>query len=66
MAAEAGRDPAEVPISAFGAKEDFDVIRRQGDLGVSRTVVMLDSEKEDKILPVLDRWAEIIRKSKAG
>ena len=66
MAAEAGRDPAEVPISAFGAKEDLDGIRRHGELGVSRTVVMLESEKEDKILPVLDRWAEIIRKVKAG
>ena len=66
MAAEAGRDLSEVPISTFGAMEDLDAIRRHRDLGVSRMVAMLDSEKEDKILPVLDRWAEIIRKAKAG
>jgi probable F420-dependent oxidoreductase len=62
MAAEAGRDPASVPVSAFSAPEDLDEIRRLRDLGVTRVVVSLDSEKEDTILPVLDRWAELIRK----
>ena len=66
MAAEAGRDPAEVPISTFGATEDADAIRRHADLGVGRMVVTLASEKEDTILPVLDRWAAIIRKVKVG
>ena len=64
MAAEAGRDPAEVPVSTFGANEDADEIRRMRDLGVTRMVVSLDSEKEDTILPVLDRWAAIIAKAK--
>src|SRR5215213_6256399 len=54
MASEAGRDPASIPITAFGAAENLDEIRRFGDLGVSRTVVSLDTEKEDKILPILD------------
>jgi probable F420-dependent oxidoreductase len=66
MAAEAGRDLAEVPVSTFGIAEDLAEIRRYRDLGVSRMVVSLESEKEDKILPVLDRWAEIIRKAKEG
>lgn len=66
MAAEAGRDLSEVPVSTFGASENLDEIRRYRDLGVSRMVVTLDSEKEDKILPVLDRWAAIIRQAKAG
>jgi probable F420-dependent oxidoreductase len=61
MAAEAGRDPAEVPISTFGAPEDLDTLRRYRDLGVSRVVVTLDSEKAEIILPVLDRWAALIR-----
>jgi probable F420-dependent oxidoreductase len=61
MAAEAGRDPAEVPISTFGAPEDLDSLRRYHDLGVSRVVVTLDSEKADSILPVLDRWSALIR-----
>jgi probable F420-dependent oxidoreductase len=66
MAAEAGRDLAEVPVSTFGITEDLAEIRRYRDLGVSRMVVSLDSEKEDKILPILDRWAQIIRKAKEG
>jgi len=64
MAAEAGRDLAEVPVSTFGANEDLEEIRRYRDLGVSRMVITLDSEKEDKILPVLDRWAKIIKQAK--
>jgi probable F420-dependent oxidoreductase len=61
MAAEAGRDPASVPVSTFGTPEDLDTLRRYRDLGVSRVVVTLDSEKADSILPVLDRWAALIR-----
>ncbi|MBY0329058.1 MAG: LLM class F420-dependent oxidoreductase [Acetobacteraceae bacterium] len=61
LAKEMGRDPAELPITAFGAAEDADLLKRYRDLGVSRVVVSLDSEKEDAILPVLDRWAALIR-----
>jgi MoaA/NifB/PqqE/SkfB family radical SAM enzyme len=50
-----------VPISTFGAPEDRDTLRRYRDLGVSRVVVTLDSEKAETILPVLDRWAALIR-----
>jgi hypothetical protein len=32
------------------------------DDGVSRVVVSLDSAKGDKILPDLDRWANLIRR----
>jgi probable F420-dependent oxidoreductase len=62
LAAEAGRDPATVPLSAFGAPDDLDLLRQQRDLGFSRAIVALDSEKEEKILPVLDRWADYIRR----
>lgn len=61
MAQEVGRDPAEVPVTAFAAPEDAAELRRLRDLGVSRVVVSLDSEKADSILPVLDRWAALIR-----
>jgi len=61
MAAEAGRDPASVPVSTFGAPEDADTLRRYRALGVSRVVVSLDSEPAETILPVLDRWAALIR-----
>lgn len=61
MAKEAGRDPAEVPITAFATPEDAEEIRRLADLGVTRVVVSLESEGEDKVLPVLDRWAALMR-----
>jgi len=61
MAAEAGRDPASVPITIWGAKENLDLLKRDRDDGVSRLVVSLDSGKADTILPELDRWATLIR-----
>src|SRR5689334_15884440 len=61
MAAEAGRDPASVPITLWGAKEDLDLLKRDRDNGISRVVVSLDSAKADTILPQLDRWAALIR-----
>jgi hypothetical protein len=30
-------------------------------MGTARVVVMLLSEERDKILPILDRWAALIR-----
>jgi alkanesulfonate monooxygenase SsuD/methylene tetrahydromethanopterin reductase-like flavin-dependent oxidoreductase (luciferase family) len=63
MAAEAGRDPAGVPVSIFGAPEDPDRLRRYRDAGVARAIVALPSAKADEILPVLDRWAELIRRT---
>ncbi len=61
MAAEAGRDPAEVPLSLFGSSDDVDHLKRNRDRGIARTVISLESDKEDKILPVLDHWAARIR-----
>jgi len=43
-----------------------DVCRRTRPLslnGVARVIVMLPSEKRDKILPILDRWAALIRRA---
>ena len=65
MAAEVGRDPTTVPLSTFGAPEDIDRLEKLRDLGVVRVVVSLDSEKDDKILPILDRWADLIRRVRA-
>ena len=60
MAAEAGRDLADVPITIWGSKPEADRIRRLEDIGVSRIVVSLDSAMEDAVLPVLDTWAKVI------
>jgi probable F420-dependent oxidoreductase len=64
MAADAGRDPATVPVSIFGAPEDLDRLKRYRDQGIARVVVTLPSAKTDEILPALDRWAELIRQTR--
>ena len=66
MAAEAGRDPDAVPVTVFGAPAEPDRLKRYADLGITRTCVSLPSAKEDEILPLLDRWAEMGRAANGG
>jgi hypothetical protein len=61
MVTEAGRDPAALPITLFGGTEDADLLKRYRDMGVARLVTTLPPEPAAKTLPVLDRWAELIR-----
>ena len=63
MMAEAGRSLAEVPITVFGVPEDLDRLKHYRDRGVARAVVSLPSAIAEEILPVLDRWAELIRQA---
>jgi probable F420-dependent oxidoreductase len=62
MVTEAGRNPAALPITLFGGTEDLDLLKRYRDMGVARVVTTLPPEPADKTLPVLDRWAELIRR----
>ena len=62
MAKEANRDPATLPITIWGSKEDEGELKRDQDLGVERVVISLELEKADKILPELDRWAKLVAK----
>jgi len=63
MARDAGRDPQSLSITLFNPAEDADQLARYRDKGVARVVVMLLSEPSDKILPILDRWAPLIRRT---
>ena len=65
LAAEAGRDPATLPITIFGAAEDVDAIRRYRDAGVARLIFNLASAKADEVLPVLDRCATLMQKAQS-
>ena len=65
MAAEAGRDLGALPITLFGGTEDADLLKRYRDMGVTRVVTTLPPEAADKTLPVLNRWAELIRRVNA-
>src|SRR6516165_9162379 len=61
MAAEAKRDPKSIEITVWGPKQDADLMKRYEDLGVSRVVFSLESEKADTVLPVMDGWAKLMR-----
>jgi hypothetical protein len=61
MAREAGRDPASIEITLFGLGESLDQVKRLAELGVSRVVPMFPPEKADTVLPMIDRWTEIMR-----
>ncbi|HEV2303269.1 MAG TPA: LLM class F420-dependent oxidoreductase, partial [Stellaceae bacterium] len=66
MAQEAGRDPASLPVTIFGAAEDLDRLKRYRDQGIARVIVALQAAKEDVTLPILDRWAALIGKVRGG
>jgi alkanesulfonate monooxygenase SsuD/methylene tetrahydromethanopterin reductase-like flavin-dependent oxidoreductase (luciferase family) len=61
MAAEAGRDPKSLTVTIGGAPEDAKQLQRFRDLGVVRANVSLPAEAPDQVLPILDRWAKLIR-----
>ena len=61
MLKEAGRDPTTYPISLFSSPEDIEVLKRYRDLGIIRVAVSVPSAKADVVLPILDRWAALMR-----
>jgi len=61
MAADAGRDPASLPVTLFRVPEDIDRLRRCEEIGVDRVVFSLPAEADAAILPILDRWAALRR-----
>jgi len=65
MAAEAGRDPGSVPVQFNNVPEDADRLARYRDLGIVRVVVGLPSAPAGEVLPLLDRWAELVRRTAA-
>jgi probable F420-dependent oxidoreductase len=62
MVKDAGRDPGSVKIDLMMPPEDLDALKRYRDKGINRVVAFLPPAKDDKVLPILDRWAELIRK----
>ena len=56
MATEAGRDPASLPITIFRVPDDIKQLRYCQEIGVDRVVFSIPAEKQDHILPILDRW----------
>ena len=48
-------------VTLGGAPEDLDLLKRNRDLGIARMNVRLQPAKTEEILPLLDRWAKLIR-----
>jgi probable F420-dependent oxidoreductase len=60
MAAEAGRDPASLEVSVFGARPEQKLLDQLAAAGVQRAIFGLAPEPADKVLPVLDRAAPLV------
>jgi len=61
MAEEASRDPNTMSVTFGTGPEDPDLLKRYRDLGMTRVLARLPAAGADEILPILDRWAGIIR-----
>jgi probable F420-dependent oxidoreductase len=61
MAKEPGRDPASLSFSVFAAPRDPELLKRYRDIGVDRVVLPLPPQPRDKILPMLDESAALMR-----
>ena len=61
-AEKAGRDPATVTVSMFGVPADEGRLADLRDAGVHRAIFGLPPAGRDKVLPLLDRYADLARK----
>jgi probable F420-dependent oxidoreductase len=61
MAEEAGRDPKSLPITIFRVPDDLTQLRFCQSIDIDRVVFTIPAEKEDKVMPILDRWADVQR-----
>lgn len=58
MCKDAGRDPAEIPITTFNTPGEPDTLKRFRDAGISRIVFSVPSENKDNTLGLLDQLAK--------
>jgi len=60
-AAQAGRDMKTISVSAFATPPDKAVLDQFASAGVTRSILLLPPEPRDKVLPLLDQYAKLIR-----
>jgi probable F420-dependent oxidoreductase len=61
-AEKAGRDPKTVKVTIFGTPADEAAIAQYRAVGVERATFGLPPAGRDKVLPMMDRYAEFVRK----
>lgn len=59
----AGRDPASISLSIYGAPADPAKLAQYREIGAQRSIFGLPSAPKEKVLPLLDRYAEAISAS---
>jgi probable F420-dependent oxidoreductase len=59
---KAGRDPATLTVSIFGAAPDEAKLSTLRDAGVTRAVFFVPSATGDVVLPLLDQYADLAKK----
>ena len=61
LAEEKGRDPASISINVYGAPADPEVLAGLRDAGATRAVFGLPPAGPEKVLPLLERYADVMR-----
>ena len=64
LAERSGRDPQTISITIFGGPADEDAVEQYRAAGVERITFGLPPAQRDKVLPLMDRYAEFVRKMK--
>jgi len=59
--AEAGRNPDDVPMSVFGARQDAELLKRYRDAGIDRAIFLQSTVARDEALKNLDAAAAYAR-----
>jgi probable F420-dependent oxidoreductase len=61
LAARAGRDMKTITVSAFATPPDKRVLDDFAAAGVTRSIFLLPPEPREKILPLLDQYAKLVK-----
>ncbi|MBK9705888.1 MAG: LLM class F420-dependent oxidoreductase [Acidobacteria bacterium] len=59
-AESAGRDPNTISVTVALPQPDQNVVDRMESAGVERVIFILPSAQRDKVMPVLDKYSELI------
>lgn len=59
-AGEAGRSMDTIEVSVFGAEAKPETLERYAEAGVERVILWLPPAGRDKVLPILDRYGELL------
>jgi len=63
-ARQAGRDPASIAITLYGMPADEDMIRDFAAADVTRAVFMVPAGEPETVLPLLDRYAALLARTR--